>query len=184
MLFSSTLFPYDPRDIRHPGNSTFRDFTRSDNLRQQRRVTRNNIPVKRKATMGEYESERTSGRLCVDMDNLEGHVTSIHALNSSGRLCAVCGQKAYTACGECGAALHTSYKRKHSTCFLCHHSNSWFGLTKCNAKRFMRRPHKWCMPTAADVANNKTHINTIQEYTQPTDNDSDTTSTDDTTQTP
>ena len=170
---SIQMIQYDPKENRYPGDKSFRQWTKLTQAQRQQ----NKRPKKRKASTEELQHEMALGRLCIDFDEIEDHVRSIKSHRGGDRKCAVCNVRTYTVCTLCGAPLHVTKHRVPSVCFLRYHSPHWFGITKRDSKRFMRKPQQWHMPTPNEIVFNRIHIASLQQPAILTDNESTTTTT-------
>jgi hypothetical protein len=108
----------------------------------------------------------STSRLCGDIDKLCKHIDAIHKVTKS-RVCAWCGEPAYTLCGKCKdengkhIPLHLNPKgaRKGALCFYHYHNDTCFGLGKNDTSLLLKgKKGDWQPPTADDIAENAQHV--------------------------
>ena len=130
MRLSEQMMAYDAANAALPSDTAINAYTK---LTQQQRVARENQQQRRKrtaedaglVTLEQLEEactepatkDGTAPRLCADISTCRKHQKS-SSKYEGGKMCKVCGEKAYTICGMCGAALHC---KREDTCFLDYH---------------------------------------------------------------
>lgn len=139
LKLSQQMLEWDPAAGLLPGDSNFRYYTKLSN--NQRTV------AKRKAEDLEYQCDGVTEanftlaktdkrkRLCGDLDGLIEHTESMLRKTNLAD-CEVCGKKTLWRCMKCTVPLCVLEKGAFSgaTCMLRFHSDSFFGLAKCDSK--------------------------------------------------
>ena len=162
---SSQMLTYNPRKLLYPGDDRMRAVTSLPKMQRGRKRTA-------QVTLAQVKRAKRWGtsRLCGNIDKLCNHIDSIES-RSKSRVCAWCGEPAYTMCTKCKddngkpVVLHYNSKGgkgKGMQCFYQYHNDSCFGLGK-NDKTLLLKGKKtdWEPPTAENIAENAKHISNI-----------------------
>lgn len=137
LKLSEQMLQWDPAAGLLPGDSHFRYYTKLTTKRRE----------KRKSDAVDYECEGVSEanyniaksdkrqRLCGDLEELIEHTESMTRKTNPAK-CEVCGKNSLWRCIKCNKALCVMEKGAFSggTCMLRYHSDSFFGLARCDAK--------------------------------------------------
>ena len=167
------MLKYDPKNLSYPGDGYMRTVTAVPKVRRGGNSGKRKI---QEVTLNQFKKEKRykSGRCCGDLNKLDHHLASMAPIpTNKARVCAWCGEKAYTMCGVCKdekgncIALHFNAKRgpaKNLRCFIDYHNDSKFGLAKNDATRLLGQTKShWTMPTSAEVKSNTQHIKHLNE---------------------
>ena len=162
---------YSPIFQNLPGDECMRSVT---SLAKTARNSNKRRKVEDAVTEKQYRANirtRTT-RLCGDLDKLCHHLGTVIKLTKP-KICAWCGENAYTACGVCldpnnkkPVVLHHNAKRgpgKDEQCFYHYHNNTRFGLGRNDSTQLlMAGKMNWKKPTASDLRQNAAHIKTFK----------------------
>jgi hypothetical protein len=183
---SEQMLAYKPTHRRYPGDqnmmSTHRGTTTtsSSSIRGRGRPSRSQSPASDVTPIGRVTKEQltlqskrraTTGqpphsRLCGDLTHIQQHINSAVTALKRPKVCAVCGEPAYSKCGLCDVTLHHFSKRGANAgaeCYLLYHSDAFFGLAKQDATLVKKRKQDWVFPTNAAKRGNATYIRRLGE---------------------
>jgi hypothetical protein len=178
---------YSPVNQNYPGDSAMRAVTRltvakqKENQRHDEGARRAGRPKKNmpgRATSSKNKNaaaditpeqlktakrNTTKSRLCGDLRQIDVHIKGRQSLKHE-KMCAFCGEPAYTICPE-QPALHF-YPAKgpnlDKSCFLDYHNDCCFGLAKRDCTVLLgKRKSEWLSPTDRQKKENARHITSL-----------------------
>lgn len=168
---SEQMLTYSPTSMKYYGDEKMRAVTELPKARRMGGRKKRQHSV----TLSQLRSAKrsTKSRLCGNIDKLCIHVGSIQKIKT-GRICAWCGKPgAYTVCGKCKddnkkpVSLHYNSKGENGNgalCFYHYHNDCRFGLGKNDSTSLLKQKKgEWEEPTAEDVDDNRTHVESLSE---------------------
>ena len=176
------MLEYAPNNEHLPGDEYMRSVTSVP------RLNRNNKNDNQKRKAGEKKGMIThtqfrkakrsrSTRLCGDLGKLCKHVSSVTKLTKP-KICAWCGQNAYTQCNLClddkrkPVVLHYNAKKgcgKNELCFFHYHNDCMFGLGRNDSTKLLDGVKgDWNPPDTASIRSNSEHVKTIKSKNKET----------------
>ena len=165
-LLAQQALKYDPTNLKYKGDEKMRKFTKLTKV--QRKESRR-TGGKLSATQLRKQTQSAKSRGCGDLDKLCLHLNSVERLSSS-RMCAWCGEPAYTKCmlckdpsGKAGVTLHSSKSIERSLCFVEYHNDMCIGIAKDDQYKLLKKRKKnWTEPTEMERDENRDHISWLK----------------------
>lgn len=161
------MLAYDPSHRQYPGDSSMRVSTKQPrSKRPSAAVPRSLIQGVSLQSLSEASGTMES-RLCGDLTSFRKHAKSVCKGKKNGRVCAVCGEKAYHLCMLCdpskGVPLHYSRDGKGAqTCFIDYHDDASFGLSYRNSTLVNKKKIDWTPPSVTKRRANASHIQSLK----------------------
>ena len=177
---------YSPLQRQYPGDSAMRAVTRRSATQRRNSPRKAGRPKKTTATASTRSSSRSSdapivtpqdlklatryrlkSRLCGDLTAFNHHIKEKVNMKHH-KVCAYCGEKAYTMCTVCPdqPALHFFPSKGPSagkTCFLDYHNNVCFGLARQDFTGVLgKRKSEWSPPSERKKQENAKHIKKLE----------------------
>lgn len=167
---SQQQLTYNPRSNGYPGDSRFREYTRTPKRKRNPSRSRSPSTSSRSAnststldsrntgvTFDLVKSHTKSGRLCGFIGRLRTHIASVKPIDKQGhRQCTVCGKTVYQECKECGGvALHHAKTidelLDQSSCFYIYHDTGCVGIPREDWRCNFARKSDWKLPESTGM---------------------------------
>lgn len=101
MRLSEQMLKYNPTDNLYPGDTKMREYNQNNKKRRSSIDGRvKSCPTDSGITMDHYREAVESGRLCLSLEDIREHFSSVYSDKGNNRKpCEVCGEQTIWRCG-------------------------------------------------------------------------------------
>lgn len=163
MRLSEQMLKYNPTDNLYPGDTKMREYTQNNKKRRSSIDGRvKSCPTDSGITMDHYREAVESGRLCLSLEDIREHFSSVYSDKGNNRKpCEVCGEQTIWRCGLCLTPMCTRQAKgwNGGKCIFQYHNHDFFGLSRSDHSKMHRQDLKtWVRPTDYVVSRNARKI--------------------------